>query len=119
MKYAIRQGDIYLTDLSGYVGSEQSGLRPAVIVQNDIGNRYSPTTIVVPLTSKQKPSLPTHTILTPGDCGIKEKSVALCEQLRVIDKSRLKKRLGRIENVKKIQELNKSLMAILGIGGLK
>jgi mRNA interferase MazF len=117
MKHTVRQGDIYLADLSGYVGSEQSGLRPAVVVQNDVGNRYSPTTIVVPLTSKQKPSLPTHTVLNPDDCGVKQESIALCEQLRVIDKSRLKKKLGKIENINKLQELNRSLMSILGVVG--
>lgn len=117
MKYAIKQGEIYLTDLNGYIGSEQSGVRPVVIVQNDIGNAHSPTTVIVPLTSKHKPSLPTHTLLTPSDCGVRENSTALCEQMRVIDKSRLKKWLGKVENAKKLQEINKSLMALIGLGG--
>jgi len=117
MKQAVRQGDIYLTDLSGYVGSEQSGVRPVVVVQNNVGNTHSPTTVIVPLTSKQKPSLPTHTLLTPSDCGVRADSTALCEQMRVIDKRRLKKWLGKIESSAKLEEINKSLMALIGFGG--
>ncbi len=117
MNNAVRQGDIYLTDLSGYIGSEQSGMRPALVIQNNIGNKHSPTTIIVPLTSKRKPSLPTHTLLTPQDCGIREDSIALCEQMRVIDKSRLIKWVGKVENERKLEELNESLMNLIGLGG--
>lgn len=117
MKHVVRQGDIYLTDLSGYIGSEQSGVRPVVVVQNNVGNTHSPTTVIVPLTSRHKPSLPTHTLLTPNDCGVREDSTALCEQMRVIDKSRLKKWLGKVENSSKLEEINKSLMALVGLGG--
>ncbi|MCL2062074.1 MAG: type II toxin-antitoxin system PemK/MazF family toxin [Firmicutes bacterium] len=111
----IHRGEIYLTDLSGYIGSEQSGTRPAVVVQNDSGNIHSPTTVVAPLTSKKKPRLPTHALLKANDCGIPEDSTVLCEQVRVIDKSRLKKRLGQVENQKEIDEIDQSLMVSIGL----
>ena len=111
----IQRGDIFLAKLSGYIGSEQSGTRPVIVVQNDSGNIHSPTTVVAPLTTKQKPRLPTHILLTAKDCGIFEDSIVLCEQVRVIDKSRLKKRIGRVENQKKIDEIDESLMISIGI----
>lgn len=112
----MRRGEIYLVDLSDQVGSEQSGIRPAVIVQNEIGNMHSPTTIVCPLTSKSKPTMNTHLLLTPDDCGIIKDSVVLCEQIRVIDKSRLKRKVGEIVNRKKIEDINKTLMISIGVG---
>jgi mRNA interferase MazF len=111
----IQRGEIYLTDLSGYIGSEQSGTRPVIVVQNNCGNIHSPTTVVAPLTSKQKPRLPTHTLLKASDCGINEDSIVLCEQVRVIDKRRLKKRLGQVDQ-KKIEEIDRSLMVSIGLG---
>lgn len=112
----IQRGEIYLTDLSGYLGSEQSGTRPVLVVQNDTGNANSPTTMVVPLTSKHKPRLPTHIQLLPKECGLARRSTALCEQMRVIDKSRLMKRLGKIEDIAKLEEINRRLMISIGIG---
>lgn len=112
----MRRGEIYLVDLSDQVGSEQSGIRPAVIVQNEVGNMHSPTTIVCPLTSKSKPTMNTHLLLTPDDCGIIKDSVVLCEQIRVIDKSRLKRKVGEIVNRKKIEDINKTLMISIGVG---
>ena len=89
----IKRGDIYKADLSPVVGSEQGGIRPVVIVQNDMGNRYSPTIIVVPITTRQnKKPLPTHTKLK-CKCLLKE-SMALMEQVRTIDKSRLIEFIG-------------------------
>ena len=111
------RGEIYYADLRGYLGSEQMGMRPALIVQNDAGNAHSPTTMIVPLTSKHKPSLPTHILLTPGDCGIPQVSTALCEQMRVVDKARLKTRMGKVICPDKINEINSKLMLSIGLNG--
>ncbi len=112
----MHRGEIYLVDLSNHVGSEQSGMRPALIVQNERGNLHSPTTIICPLTSKHKPSLDTHVPLTPSDCGIIRDSTVLCEQIRVIDKSRVRKKLGEVSNLQKIEDINRKLMISIGIG---
>ena len=112
----MHRGEIYLVDLQSHVGSEQSGIRPAIIVQNERGNSCSPTTIICPLTTKQKPSMDTHALLTPDDCGIIKESTVLCEQVRVIDKSRIKKKVGEVINMKKIEDINRKLMISVGIG---
>lgn len=111
----IHRGEIYLVDLSQTIGSEQGGIRPAIIVQNEAGNMYSPTTIVCPLTSKSKTNIPTHVSLTPEDCGIIKNSTVLCEQVRAISKERLKKKLGEIKNVEKINDINKKIIVSLGL----
>lgn len=111
------RGEIYLVDLSSHIGSEQSGVRPALIVQNDIGNAYSPTTIICPLTSQVKTNVNTHVTLTPDDCGILRDSIVLCEQVRVVDKSRLMKKLGEVTNQQKINDINRKLMISIGLGG--
>lgn len=111
------RGEIYLVDLSSHIGSEQSGVRPALIVQNDIGNAYSPTTIICPLTSQTKTNVNTHVTLTPDDCGILRDSIVLCEQVRVVDKSRLMKKLGEVTNQQKINDINRKLMISIGLGG--
>lgn len=86
----IKKGEVYMVDLSPVIGSEQGGLRPAVIIQNDIGNKYSPTTIIACITSKlHKAKLPTHIELDKDVCNLKQDSILLCEQLRTIDKSRI------------------------------
>lgn len=110
----MQRGEIYLVDLNFNVGSEQSGIRPALIVQNEIGNSNSPTTIICPLTSKEKAAIATHVSLTPED-GVAKESIVLCEQVRVIDKQRIKKKLGEIANQKKLEDINKKLMISLGI----
>ncbi len=112
----MHRGEIYLVDLSNQVGSEQTGIRPALIVQNDVGNAHSPTTIVCPLTSQDKAPVDTHVTLTPNDAGILKVSTVLCEQVRVVDKSRLKKKLGEVSNLKKIEDINQKLILSLGIG---
>lgn len=113
----MHRGEIYLVDLTSYsVGSEQSGIRPALIVQNEVGNAKSPTTIVCPLTSQHKPSMETHVKLTPSDCGIIKESTLLCEQIRVVDKSRLRRKVGEVVNQKKIEDINRTLMVSIGIG---
>ena len=111
----MHRGEIYLVDLSNHIGSEQSGIRPALIVQNERGNTHSPTTIICPLTSKQKPFLDTHVALTPFDCGIIKESTVLCEQVRLVDKTRLKKKVGEVTNREKIKAINRKLLISLGM----
>ena len=96
-KEDIRRGDIYYADLRPVVGSEQGGIRPVVILQNNVGNRHSPTVIVAAITSKMnKAKLPTHVELSTRQCQIVRDSVILLEQLRTIDKSRLRDKLGSL-----------------------
>jgi mRNA interferase MazF len=91
----VRRGEIYYADLSPVVGSEQGGLRPVLIIQNDIGNRYSPTVIVAAITSKiDKARLPTHIEIPAEEYGLTKDSVVLTEQVRTIDKRRLRERVG-------------------------
>lgn len=112
----IHRGEIYLIDLNNQVGSEQSGVRPAVVIQNETGNMYSPTTIICPLTSKSKSMSATHVELTTTDADILRDSVVLCEQMRVIDKTRIKKKLGEVKNLQKIEDINQKIMISVGIG---
>ena len=94
----VRRGDIYYADLSPVVGSEQGGMRPVLIVQNDIGNRYSPTVIAAAITSQTgKARLPTHITLQGTGCGLTKDSVILLEQIRTIDKKRLRERMGKLD----------------------
>lgn len=95
--FTVRRGEIYYADLSPVVGSEQGGIRPVVIIQNDVGNRYSPTVIAAAITSKRdKAKLPTHISLNAEECGLTRDSVILLEQIRTIDKQRLKECVGEI-----------------------
>ena len=95
----IRRGDIYWADLQYGYGSEQGGVRPVLIVQNDVGNRYSPTTIVVTITTKSKGNMPTHVDIHKDRFnGLKTDSVIVCEQIRTIDKDRLSDKIGHIDN---------------------
>ena len=94
----VKRGDIYYADLSPVVGSEQGGTRPVLIVQNDTGNRHSPTVIAAAITSQMgKAKLPTHIELTGRSVGLTKDSVILLEQIRTIDKSRLKEKMGRLD----------------------
>lgn len=111
----VHRGEIYLIDLSDQVGSEQGGVRPAVVVQNETGNLYSPTTIICPLTSKKKRMSATHVALTPSDAGVAQESTVLCEQVRVIDKARIRKKLGEVNNMRKIEDINKKILISFGI----
>lgn len=110
MKNYIKRGDIFYADLRPVVGSEQGGIRPVLIVQNDTGNKFSPTTIVVALTTKiKKSTIPTHIDIHSDDNnGLKSDSVALCEQFRTIDKCRLKDKVGHIDD----ETLNNVLSAV-------
>ena len=94
----IKRGDIYYADLSPVVGSEQGGMRPVLIIQNDTGNRHSPTVIAAAITSQiNKARLPTHIELAAKSYGLTKDSVILLEQVRTIDKRRLKERMGKID----------------------
>ncbi len=111
----IKRGEIYYADLSPVVGSEQGGIRPILIVQNDIGNKYSPTVIVAAITSQiNKARLPTHIELKSGDFGLQKDSVILLEQLRTLDKKRLKEKVGEIEDDMVIKRVNDALLVSLG-----
>lgn len=91
----IKRGDLFYADLSPVVGSEQGGVRPVIVVQNNVGNKYSPTIIVAPVTSQlNKAKLPTHVRLKGNEFGLPKNSVALMEQLRTIDKKRLREKIG-------------------------
>ena len=93
----IKRGDIYYADLSPVVGSEQGGLRPVLIVQNDVGNKYSPTVIAAAITSQQtKNNLPTHIKINASGCGLAKDSIVLLEQIRTIDKQRLKEKIVKV-----------------------
>ena len=95
----VKRGDIFYADLSPVVGSEQGGVRPVLIVQNDIGNKYSPTVIVAAITSKiNKAKMPTHIELAGAMHGLTKDSVILAEQIRTIDKKRLKEKIGHIND---------------------
>ena len=111
----IKRGDILYADLSPVIGSEQGGLRPVLIVQNDIGNKYSPTVIVAAITSQiNKAKLPTHIEISAEEYGLTKDSVVLLEQVRTIDKKRLKERVGHI-NDDLIPRINEALSISLGL----
>jgi len=94
----IKRGEIYYADLSPVVGSEQGGIRPVLIVQNDVGNRYSPTVIAAAITSQRdKTNLPTHIRVDADHCGLAKDSIVLLEQVRTIDKRRLKEKMGTLD----------------------
>lgn len=95
----VHRGEIYYADLSPVVGSEQGGVRPVLIVQNDVGNRFSPTVIAAAITSQlEKARLPTHISLPAKDCGLQKNSIVLLEQIRTLDKRRLKERMGQLDD---------------------
>ena len=109
----VSRGDIYYASLSPVVGSEQGGLRPVVIVQNNVGNKHAPTTIVAPITSRlTKKPLPTHVFIE--GCGLSTESVILLEQIRVIDKQRLKDKLGVLPP-DTLELVNKALYISVGL----
>ena len=112
----IKRGDIYYADLSPVIGSEQGGLRPVLIVQNDIGNRYSPTVIAAAITSQhEKSNLPTHINISAECCGLNKDSIVLLEQVRTIDKQRLKEKMGTIDPGA-MNRVDKALSVSFGLG---
>jgi len=93
----MKRGEIYRADLDPVIGSEQGGVRPVLIIQNDVGNRHSPTVIVAAITGRMnKPPLPTHVPVLPEESGLKRPSVILLEQVRTLEKQRLQRRLGKV-----------------------
>ena len=112
---SIHKGDVILVDFKKNEGSEQNGVRPAIVVQNDTGNAFSPTTIVCPLTSQEKKMDVTHIVLFPEDCGILKPSIVLCEQVRVIDKSRIRGKVGCIVSSCKLEAIERKIMLSFGI----
>lgn len=115
-KVSVKRGDIFYADLRPVVGSEQGGIRPVLIVQNDMGNKYSPTTIVVVLSTKdKKANLPTHVPLHKNQCnGLPHDSIILCEQMRTIDKRRIKDKVGCVndESLDNVMQAVKVSMSI-------
>ena len=110
----IKRGDIYYADLSPVVGSEQGGLRPVLIIQNDIGNRYSPTVIAAAITSRMgKNRLPTHIDIHAERVGLAKDSVILLEQIRTLDKRRLKTRVGALDKTA-MNKIDRALLVSLG-----
>ena len=111
----VHRGDIYYADLSPVVGSEQGGMRPVLIVQNDIGNKHSPTVIAAAITSRlDKAKLPTHIEVGGGTSGLAKDSVGLLEQIRTLDKKRLKEKMGTLD-VSSMSAVNSALSISFGL----
>ncbi len=112
----VRRGEIYYADLSPVVGSEQGGVRPVLIIQNNVGNRYSPTVIAAAITSRgTKAKLPTHIKLYASDSGLSKDSVVLLEQIRTIDKTRLKEKMGTLSPYD-MYKVDEALSISFGLG---
>ncbi len=112
----VKRGEIYYADLSPVVGSEQGGIRPVLIVQNDVGNKYSPTVIAAAITSQQdKTELPTHIKVDADDCGLSKNSIVLLEQVRTIDKQRLRERMGSLGSGA-MNRIDRALSVSFGLG---
>ena len=115
MNSQIRRGDIYYADLSPVVGSEQGGLRPVLIIQNDVGNKYSPTVIAAAITSRMsKTRLPTHIDIYASRAGLARDSVILLEQIRTLDKRRLRERMGHLDD-EMMDRVNNAIAVSFGI----
>lgn len=111
----VKRGDVYYADLSPVIGSEQGGIRPVLIIQNNIGNKYSPTVIVSAITSQiNKAKLPTHIEISSQDFSLPKDSVVLLEQIRTIDKKRLKEKIGKFD-IKLMSEVDDCLKISLGL----
>ena len=111
----VRRGEIYYADLSPVVGSEQGGLRPVLIVQNDVGNKHSPTVIAAAITSqREKAKLPTHIQLDSRTCGLARDSVVLLEQIRTLDKQRLREKMGSLDT-RSMNAVNSALSVSFGL----
>lgn len=114
-KKNIRRGEIYLADLEPIIGSEQGGIRPVLIIQNNKGNKYSSTTIAAPITTKRIPNyLPIHAFVFTGQTGLPQTSCVLLEQLRVLDKSRLTEYIGKVNDFT-MQEVDRALKISVGL----
>ena len=111
----VKRGDIFYADLSPVIGSEQGGVRPVLVVQNDVGNRFSPTVIISAITSQiNKAKMPTHIEITADEYGLSKDSVILLEQIRTIDKKRLRERIGRLDDGL-MEKVNEALSVSFGL----
>ncbi len=111
----VKRGDIFYADLSPVIGSEQGGVRPVLIVQNDIGNKYSPTVIAAAITSQiNKAKMPTHIEIAAEDYGLNKDSVILLEQIRTIDKKRLREKIGRLDDML-MDKVNEAISISFGL----
>lgn len=116
MTMIVKRGDIFYADLSPVVGSEQGGVRPVIIIQNDVGNKYSPTVIVAAITSQiNKAKLPTHVEISSEEYGLNKDSVVLLEQVRTLDKKRLKEKIGHMKEADMLL-VDKALLVSIGLG---
>ena len=115
----ILRGDLYYADLTPVTGSEQGGVRTVLMIQNDMGNRFSPTVIIAAVTSRQdKHPLPTHVRVSPNHCGLKEHSVVLLEQIRTIDRVRLREYIGRLTE-EDMKQVDQALRISIGLSKTK
>ncbi|AJA48856.1 mRNA interferase eNdoA [Clostridium pasteurianum DSM 525 = ATCC 6013] len=115
MTMVVKRGDIFYADLSPVVGSEQGGIRPVIIIQNDIGNKYSPTVIVAAITSQiNKAKLPTHVEISSEEYGLNKDSVVLLEQIRTLDKKRLKEKIGHMTE-SDMEKVDKALLVSIAL----
>ena len=115
MDNSVRRGDIFYADLSPVVGSEQGGVRPVLIIQNDMGNRHSPTVIAAAITSQMnKAKLPTHIELVGQDCGLTKDSIVRLEQIRTLDKRRLREHMGRLDGAL-MDEVDRAIAVSFGL----
>ena len=115
METTVRRGDIFYADLSPVIGSEQGGIRPVLIVQNDVGNKHSPTVIAAAITSqKYKNPLPTHIQVNADGCGLAKDSIVLLEQVRTIDKKRLREHMGTLDSAE-MNRINQALSVSFGL----
>ena len=111
----VKRGEIYYADLSPVIGSEQGGIRPVLVVQNDVGNKYSPTVIVAAITSQiNKAKMPTHVEIDAKEYGLIKDSVILLEQIRTVDKKRLKEKIGKIDD-NLSEKVDESLLISFGL----
>ena len=112
----VKRGDMFYADLSPVIGSEQGGIRPVLIIQNDTGNKYSPTVIAAAITSQTtKAKLPTHISIGSKEVGLKTESVVLTEQIRTIDKRRLREKIGHIDNKEIMNKVNDAIGISFGL----
>ncbi|MEK6264582.1 type II toxin-antitoxin system PemK/MazF family toxin [Clostridium sp.] len=115
MTVIVKRGDIFYADLSPVVGSEQGGVRPVIIIQNDIGNKYSPTIIIAAITSQiNKAKLPTHVEISSEEYGLNKDSVVLLEQIRTLDKKRLKEKIGHMTD-NDMKKVDTALLISVGL----
>ncbi len=112
----VKRGEIYYADLSPVIGSEQAGIRPILVVQNDVGNKFSPTIIGIAITSRQKVKLPTHIEIEGTKYGLDKDSVILAEQIRTLDKKRLREKVGMLDN-DTMEKVKRAIEISFGIRG--